>query len=166
MSPISSVLDKDSASKPPIVHFSAPSAASAIVMGSEVRSAQPGTGTIRSVYGYGTKSAEIAIHHYLDLDSETFRFEDTKWIFDFPGEPYIVLRPIPVNFQPCDLEGFEASFTEANIAWVGDTTLEAINGLKAEILDTLEDYEQHEDRLGPEPQRQLAVLRSYIGHNF
>lgn len=164
MSPISPVLDIGSASKSLIVHFSAPSAAAVIAMRSGMLSVQPGTGTIHGLYGYVTRSAEISIHH-LDLDSENFRFEDTEWIFDFPGEPYIVLRAIPVNIQPCDPEGFEASFTEANISWVGDTILEALNGLKAEVLDTLEDYEQHEDRLGPGPQRQLAVLRSYIRHN-
>jgi len=163
MSPISPDLDVGSASKPLIVHFSAPSAASAITIRSGVYSVQLGTGTIHGLYGYVTRSAEISIRH-LDLDSGSFRFEDSEWIFDFPGEPYIVLGAIPVNIQPCDPEGFEASFTEANIAWVGDTILEALNGLKAEILDTLEDYEQHEDRLGPGPQRQLAVLRSYIRH--
>ena len=161
MSSINPDLDVDSASKPLIVHFSAPSAASAITIRSGVYSVPFGTGTIHGPYSYFIRSAEISIHH-LDLGSESFRFEDDEWIFDFPGEPYIALRPIPVNVQPCDPEGFEASFTEANISWVGDTTLEALNGLKAEILNTLEDYELHQDRLGPEPERQLAVLRSYI----
>lgn len=84
-------------------------------------------------------------------------------ITDFSGEPCKVLRAIPVTVRGLDTgEGFEAAFAEGNIAWVANGRVEAINGLKAEILNTIEDFEANEDRLGPEPARQLALIRTYL----
>ena len=84
-------------------------------------------------------------------------------IADFWGEPYKVLMAIPVTVRSLDAgEGFEAAFVEGNIAWVASGRVEAINGLKEEILNTIEDFEANEDRLGPEPARQLALLRTYL----
>jgi len=78
------------------------------------------------------------------------------------GEPYKVVREIPVSFRRAELGEFIATFNEANISFVGESMAEALNGLKAEILDTFEEYEANESHLGPEPFRQLAVLRRYI----
>ena len=95
----------------------------------------------------------------------TAEFIDQNLLTDFAGEPYRVLKAIPANVRSLDAgEGFEASFVDGNIAWVADSRAEAINGLKAEILDTLEDLEDNEYRLGPEPKRQLALLRKHLEH--
>ena len=85
-------------------------------------------------------------------------------ITDFSGELYRVLRAIPVTIRSLDGEGFEANFVEGNIAWVANSRVEAINGLKLEILNTLEDFEANEDKLGPEPTRQLSLLRTHLKH--
>ena len=39
---------------------------------------------------------------------------------------------------------------------------EAVDNLKAVIVDTFEQFELHESVLGPGPARQLAVLREFI----
>ena len=82
-------------------------------------------------------------------------------IGDFPGEPYKLLKPIPVMLEWTG-SAFLARFGEANIAMTGDTSTEALGNLAADVLDTYEDYSAEADTLGPEPARQLAVLRQYI----
>lgn len=95
--------------------------------------------------------------------TEISRFTDRQLINDFSGEPYRVLKAIPVTVRSLDIgEDVEAAFEQGNIAWVAASRVEAINGLKAEILNTLEDCEANKGRLGPEPARQLAVLRAYV----
>ena len=95
--------------------------------------------------------------------TKTLHFADRQLITDFSGEPYRVLKAVPVTVRSIDIgDEVEAAFEEGNIAWVARSRVEAINGLKAEILNTLEDYEANKDRLGPEPARQLAVLRTYL----
>jgi len=76
-------------------------------------------------------------------------------------EPYIVRRPFHVVVRPSDGE-FIATFFDANLGMSGDTAEEAVQNLKAIIVDTFEQFEQHEAVLGPEPARQLAVLREFI----
>jgi len=124
---------------------------------------------------------------------------------DFPGEPYKLLKPIPVVVEWTG-SGFLARFGDANMAMTGDTSTEALVNLAADVLvpadintatnnvtfvdissphpdplpegegtfrircriyeteylDTYEDYSAEADTLGPEPARQLAVLRQYI----
>ena len=95
--------------------------------------------------------------------TETSEFENGEWIRDFSGEPYRVLKAIPITVRSLEIgQEVEAAFVEGNIAWVGPSRVEAINGLKAEILNTLEDFEANRNRLGPEPTRQLAVLRTFL----
>ena len=97
------------------------------------------------------------------LGTETSEFKNRELITNFSGEPYRVLKAIPVTVCSLDIgEEVEAAFAEGNIAWVARSRVEAINGLKAEILNTMEDFEANKDRLGPEPTRQLAVLRTYL----
>ena len=98
------------------------------------------------------------------LGSETSEFKDLEQITDFSGEPYKVLKAIPVTIRSLDGGGFEAAFVEGNIAWVDDSRIEAVNGLKAEILDAIDLFEANKDRLGLEPRRQLAVLRTHLKH--
>ena len=93
-----------------------------------------------------------------------FSLPQTRVIFEFAGEPYEVKEPITVEFHRRD-PGIEARFEEANIAWVDDSWIEAYNGVKTEILNTFEDYEENKSILGPEPQRQLSVLRRHIRRN-
>ena len=95
--------------------------------------------------------------------TEISQFSDRELITNFSGEPYRVLKAIPVTVRSLEIgEEVEAAFAEGSIAWVAQSRVEAINGLKAEILNTLEDYEANKYRLGPEPARQLAVLRTYL----
>jgi hypothetical protein len=77
-------------------------------------------------------------------------------------EPYDVRRPIPVVIRAVD-DGFAASLFDANIHTEGETPQEAFDNLRTLILDTLELLsEQPAETLGPEPRRQLAVLREFI----
>ncbi|MDA2930498.1 hypothetical protein MYX84_11225 [Acidobacteria bacterium AH-259-O06] len=99
-------------------------------------------------------------------DSQSQELGTLKAINEFRGEPYRVIRPIPVRFRRCDPSGIESLFEEANIAWVGEDWVEAYNGLQAEILNTLEDYEENRRRLGREPLRQLTVLRRFIERKY
>lgn len=85
---------------------------------------------------------------------------DYRVIGDFPGEPYAVTVPIPVKIEWTGSD-FLARFDEANIAMTGATRSEALGNLAGAILDTFEDYSA-EAALGPEPARQLAVLRRHI----
>jgi hypothetical protein len=95
--------------------------------------------------------------------TESLQFTHLHLITDFSGEPYRVLKPIPVTVRSLDIgEEVEAAFAEGNIAWVARSRVEAINGLKAEILNTMEDFEANKDRVGPEPTRQLGVLRAHL----
>ena len=82
-------------------------------------------------------------------------------IGEFPEEPYEVTTPILVVLTSVGNE-FLASFAEANMAMTGSTPSEAIGNLAADILDTYELYSAEEGNLGPEPKRQLAILRRYI----
>jgi dCTP deaminase len=78
-----------------------------------------------------------------------------------PGR-YELERDIPVVLQPSD-DGFIATFFDANIATGGDTEQEALDNLRSLIIDTFEMLESEpSEKLGPEPRRQLKVLRSLI----
>lgn len=99
---------------------------------------------------------------YTDNSSEVYSVPVVRHIHSFPNEPYEVVKPIPVHFRRGQPSGIIATFEDANIAYVGETWIEAFNGLQAEILDTFEDYVENESILGPEPQRQLAVLREFL----
>jgi len=83
-------------------------------------------------------------------------------IVTFAPESLTLREPIWVVVQPVD-DAFVATFFDANISTSGDTQEEAIANLKDLLLDVYLDLEEEpEERLGPEPRRQLAVLRSLI----
>lgn len=107
-------------------------------------------------------SGQLVDSIYLPNDTDNLEFKYTRWIHEFRDEPYRVIRPIRVTYRTCHPSGVEASFQEANIAWVGEDEDDAFDGLQAEILNTFEDNEEHEDQLGPDPRRQLLLLRSFI----
>ena len=80
----------------------------------------------------------------------------------FAPEPFRLSDPIWTVVQPID-DSFVATFFDANVSTSGDTQEEAVANLKDLILDIYVDLEEEpEERLGPEPKRQLAVLRSLI----
>ena len=81
----------------------------------------------------------------------------------FAPEPFSLREPIWAVVQPVD-DGFVATFFDANISTSGDTQEEAAANLKDLILDIYLDLEKEPaERLGPEPKRQLAVLKSITG---
>jgi hypothetical protein len=83
-------------------------------------------------------------------------------IDSFAPEPYSVLKPILISVQAIE-EEFEASWFDANIHFSGGNEDEAVRNLKGLILDRFDSCSNKSpDRLGPEPIRQLAVMREYI----
>jgi hypothetical protein len=76
-------------------------------------------------------------------------------------EPYVLKRPFQVVVQPSDGE-YIATLFDANLGMTGDTAEEAVANLKATIIDTFDLFEENEALLGPEPERQLAILRELI----
>lgn len=86
---------------------------------------------------------------------------DHTWIDDFPGEPYTVLRRIPVDIVRLDVGSYEARFDEANIAISGTDAKDALQAISADILDTYEIL-LGETYLGVDAAHQLEVLESYI----
>ncbi|MDE3136765.1 MAG: hypothetical protein KGL59_09335 [Acidobacteriota bacterium] len=78
-----------------------------------------------------------------------------------PG-PYDLNRPISVALRPTDA-GFEATFFDANLHGGGDTEEEAIDDLKATIVEIFEVLTSLPDEeLGPIPRTQKAVLRDFV----
>ncbi len=76
--------------------------------------------------------------------------------------PYELLRNITAVVQPSD-RGFTATFFDAGISTSGETQEEAVENLKSLIVDILEDLEvEPSEKLGPEPSRQLRVLRAFL----
>ncbi|MBI4468209.1 MAG: hypothetical protein HY650_02695 [Acidobacteria bacterium] len=77
-------------------------------------------------------------------------------------EPFALVRHIPAVVQVVD-NGFVATFFDANISASGETQEEAVTNLKSLLIDILEDLAaEPSERLGPEPSRQLEVLREFI----
>lgn len=76
--------------------------------------------------------------------------------------PYEILKPFLISVQPVEDE-FEAGWFDANIHFSGDNEQDAVSNLKELILDTFETYiTESPETLGPEPTRQLAVMKEYI----
>jgi len=77
-------------------------------------------------------------------------------------KPYKVKRPIPISLQR-RVDGYVASFVEANVNSSGDTQQEALANVEELILDVFDSLSSMPpSKLGPGPARQLAVLREYI----
>jgi len=81
----------------------------------------------------------------------------------FESTEFFVQQPFLAVVQP-DEDGFSATFFDANIGTSGDTQEEAVANLKDLILGTFEQFEalERENQLGPEPARQLSVLKKVI----
>ena len=81
----------------------------------------------------------------------------------FAPERYLLTRPIEVSIRET-AEGFDAFFFDANIGASGDNEQEAFDNIKSMILDVFDSLSREApERLGPEPSRQLEVLRGFIG---
>lgn len=95
--------------------------------------------------------------HFNPIDSNSHTS-----IRNFPGEPYAVRSPIPVSIERIDEGDYLASFEEANIASPGITFQEAYQNLAIELLNIFEKFTEEKNNLGPEPTRQLNILRRYL----
>jgi hypothetical protein len=78
------------------------------------------------------------------------------------GEPYRIIKPIPVTVEPETDTGFTATFDAGNISISGETLHEAFQWLVLEILDTLDTLLACRMNLGSGAQRQLRILSEYI----
>ena len=76
-------------------------------------------------------------------------------------EPFDLLREFPMTVVPED-GGYLATFFDAGISMTGDTREEAVANLRMMLVDMFDDFEAQEHQLGPEPKRQLDVLRTFI----
>ncbi len=79
-----------------------------------------------------------------------------------PGEPYRLLKPIPITIQRLGEADFMASFEMANIAVSGPDIEDAYQSIAMHILDVFDSLIAEEGNLGPEPRRQLQILRTYL----
>ena len=79
----------------------------------------------------------------------------------FAPEHYDLLKPLSVLVQ-ADEDEFLACFLDANLTAFGDNEFEAVEHLKAMILDTFDKFSSGR-KLGPGPTKQLAVLREFVG---
>jgi hypothetical protein len=83
-------------------------------------------------------------------------------IDSFAPEPYTVLKPILITVHSVD-GGFSAGWFDANIHFSGDNEDDAIMNIKNLILDFFSTFSNEPlEKLGPEPIRQLAVMKEYI----
>jgi hypothetical protein len=80
----------------------------------------------------------------------------------FAPEPYELLKTFLVSVQSVE-GGFEAGWYDANIHTTGENEEEAVSNLKSLILDFFDSLsKESQEKLGIEPKRQLAVIRTFI----
>ncbi len=77
-------------------------------------------------------------------------------------EHELFLSPLPVEFEQVTDREVIASLPEAGIAISGDDEDDALDSLIIVLRETLEDFLAEEDNLGPEPRRQLGILRARL----
>jgi predicted RNase H-like HicB family nuclease len=112
----------------------------------------------------GTSSSAAVWNEIREIKAELTRRVETIVIpiATLAPEPYELVRAIPVVVQPAGGE-FIASFFDANISTAGDTQEEAVANLRSLLLDMFEYLESEPpEALGPEPTRQLGVLRAFL----
>ena len=77
--------------------------------------------------------------------------------------PYKVVVPIPIQIEVPDSGEPTAHFRDAGMAMTGTDGADALDNLRAFILDCLDDWkEASADTLGPIPRRQLAKIREHV----
>ena len=112
----------------------------------------------------GTSSSAAVWNEISEIKAELTRRVETIVIpiATLAPEPYELVRAIPVVVQPAGGE-FIAAFFDANISTAGDTQEEAVANLRSLLLDMFEYLESEPpEALGPEPTRQLGVLRAFL----
>ena len=83
-------------------------------------------------------------------------------ITTFAPEKYASLNPILVSVQAVEDE-YEAGWFDANIHTMGGNEEEAVSNLKSLILDYFDSFSKEpSEKLGPEPTRQLLVMKQFI----
>jgi len=108
--------------------------------------------------------SEVVLNEIREIKAELNRRVQTVLIpiTTLAPEPYALARDIPVVIQPTGDE-FIATFFDANISTAGETQEEAVGNLRSLLLDTFEYLESEPaEALGPEPARQLGVLRAFL----
>ena len=93
----------------------------------------------------------------IDAPSATIR----RQIENLGEAGYRLLRPIPVGTQKVGIGDYVESFREPNIEMSGRDREDALQALKAEILETFEVLSS-ERRLGPDAAKQRQILCAYI----
>lgn len=74
----------------------------------------------------------------------------------------LFVYPLPVAFEQVSDREVIASLPEAGIAISGDDKDDALDSLIIVLRETLEDFLAEEGNLGPEPRRQLGILRARL----
>jgi hypothetical protein len=83
----------------------------------------------------------------------------------FAPEPYAVLKTILATVHSEEGE-YEAGWFDANIHSGGNNEEEAVRNLKGQIIDLYESFSTVPiEKLGPEPKRQLLVMRQFMQKN-
>lgn len=86
-------------------------------------------------------------------------------ITSIDSDKYAIASEIPVIVREIgdENDNYVARFPDANVNASGDTPDEAMTNLKSILLAKFEYFSSlPSERLGPEPRRQLAVLKSFI----
>jgi hypothetical protein len=101
-----------------------------------------------------------------ELQARIYKLENAQTkiipINTFAPEPYELLKPILVSVQSVGDE-FEAGWFDANIHSAGDNEEEAVTNLKSLILDYFDSFSKEpNEKLGIEPKRQFAVIKTFI----
>ena len=120
------------------------------------------TGTIAGSHVKRLEKLEAELiclkEHYSELsDAQSFVVP----VETLAPDPFILKRPLQVVVQSSDGQ-YVATLFDANLGMSGDTAEEAVANLKATIVDTFDLFEENEEKLGPEPKRQLSILRGLI----
>jgi hypothetical protein len=77
-------------------------------------------------------------------------------------EPFELTRPLQVMICRGATSEWQASFLDANINASGDNEAEAIENLKDMIVATFEMLQANQEKLGPFPTKQFAVLQQFL----
>lgn len=73
-----------------------------------------------------------------------------------------LIQPLPIEIHCLESGEFLAAFREANVAMSGETLLEAVQLLSADLCDRFQTFTQEETNLGPAPARQLGILKRHL----
>jgi len=84
-------------------------------------------------------------------------------IDSLPDATLRILKPIPATVERIDTTDFVAQAPSADVCASGDTFGEAFENLKDMVAATFQYFSSlPPERLGPDPARQLAILKQHI----